>query len=608
MISLLIILQCIIGNHAMVEHLHHLKIGYEVRSVHQFKFGKGGSLEMKGFIVDPNEVEEGSNERNLLEFASPEGEVVDDDDDNDDAIDVITENGSDDGLVDGDVVKEETVGNMDADDSDQNEGGEQDGEETVEDDADEEDNEEEEEGEEEEAFALHIYHCTDKEIENLNKFNSMHKLCENIDDFECSYNLMVDDSNKMDEIDYTFNSLQTQWMTMIIISCSEKEMYDISSLSLMAKSKSARLDGYNEYLSLNQINYKYIFLWLAIGYLFLFFVYFLHLFRYRYFNISMQSLLIFYPFFQFILCVFSNLYWNFSSIHGVESEEYLVLCYVFDALCNGLLSLILLFICFGWKFMNNSIQPKSYKIKIEIFLICTFIVVASILQNYYSSMLLLTVISYVLCCRRMLKSYTNNVKLLQLQIEILMNHSALAESNNDAGYQGINSSPKKSPAEIKLHIFKVFQKGIIVFIAAKIIFYWISSLLLYEYPWINDIILNALTIGFTVFLFYNFRMSRSFKPYFYLIDSNVEEWDSAKHQQKAFTKNINYNLSFQCDTLIIANNIDYFKENGDDEYDSDEEEEERIVKNYSLSTPFTIDLNQNKHRDENNENTPLLIK
>lgn len=85
-------------------------------------------------------------------------------------------------------------------------------------------------------------------------------------------------------------------MTMIIISCSEKEMYDISSLSLMAKSKSARLDGYNEYLSLNQINYKYIFFWLAIGYLFLFFVYFLHLFRYRYFNISMQSLLIFYPF------------------------------------------------------------------------------------------------------------------------------------------------------------------------------------------------------------------------------------------------------------------------------------------------------------------------
>merc|ERR1719461_548494 len=188
-----------------------------------------------------------------------------------------------------------------------------------------------------------------------------------------------------------------------------------------------------------------------------------------------------------------------------------------------------------------------------------------------------------------------------------MNHSTLAVNNNngdDMGYQNMNgglvssSTPKKSPAEIKLSIFKVFQKGIIVFIAAKIIFYWISSLLLYEYPWINDIILNALTIGFTVFLFYNFRMSRSFKPYFYLIDGNVDEWDATKHQQKSFTKNINYNLSFQCDTLIIANNIDYFKENGDDEYDSDEEEEDRVVKKYSLSTPFTIDLNQNKQRDE----------
>ena len=566
----------------MVEHLHHLKIGYEVRSIHQFKFGKGGSLEMKGFIVDPNEVDPNevipeTNNKNLLE-SSPKAsdESVPDDE-------------SEDEVVDGEAEE-----------------GDVDGEKTDDD---------EEEEEDEEPFALHIYHCTDKEIENLNKFNSMHKLCENIDDFQCSYNLVVEEDTKMDEIEYSFNSLQKQWMTMIIISCSEKEMYDISGLSLMAKSKSAQLDGYNEYLSLNQINYKYIFLWLAIGYIFLFLIYGLHLFRYRYFNISMQSLLIFYPFFQFILCVFSNLYWNFSSIHGVESEEYLVLCYVFDALCNGLLSLILLFICFGWKFMNNSIQPKSYKIKIEIFLICTFIVVASILQNYYSSMLLLTVISYVLCCRRMLKSYTNNVKLLQLQIEILMNHSTLADHNNDndAAYHGMNghpaSSPKKSPAEIKLQIFKVFQKGIIVFIAAKIIFYWISSLLLYEYPWINDIILNALTIGFTVFLFYNFRMNRSFKPYFYLIDGNVEEWDSAKHQQKAFTKNINYNLSFQCDTLIIANNIDYFKESPEDECDSDDEEEEdRVVKTYSLSTPFTIDLNQNKQRDESNENTPLLIK
>merc|ERR1719242_2793306 len=136
----------------------------------------------------------------------------------------------------------------------------------------------------------------------------------------------------------------------------------------MAKSKSAQLDGYNEFLSLNQINYKYIFLWLAIGYLFLFFIYFLHLFRYRYFNISMQSVLIFYPFFQFVLCVFSNLYWNYSSIHGLESEEYLVLCYVFDALRNGLLSLILLFICFGWKFMNNSIRLNRTRLRSKYFL------------------------------------------------------------------------------------------------------------------------------------------------------------------------------------------------------------------------------------------------
>merc|ERR1719295_1222352 len=269
----------------MIEHLKHLKIGYEVRSIHQFKFGVGGSLQMSGYVIDPNsEVDDAEP----LTKATKEAVLGSQKEQED-----LGEN------AEAEIETDEGEGEGEKEEGEEVEGAEAEG-----------------EGESEVPFSLNIYHCTDKEIEDLNKFNSMHKLCENIDDFECSYNLMVDDSNKMDEIDYTFNSLQTQWMTMIIISCSEKEMYDISSLSLMAKSKSARLDGYNEYLSLNQINYKYIFLWLAIGYLFLFFVYFLHLFLYRYFNISMQSLLIFYPFFQFVLCVFSNLYWNYSSIHG----------------------------------------------------------------------------------------------------------------------------------------------------------------------------------------------------------------------------------------------------------------------------------------------------
>jgi len=248
-------------------------------------------------------------------------------------------------------------------------------------------------------------------------------------------------------------------------------------------------------------------------------------------------------------------------------------------------------------------------------LICGFIVLASILQNYFSSMLLLTVISYVLCCRRMLKSYTNNIKLLQLQIEILDTHQQQQQQQQGQQEQGQLQAPSPSPAATKLALFKLFQKGIIVFIAAKIIFYWVSSLLLYEYPWINDIILNALTIAFTLFLFYNFRMSRSFKPYFYLIDDNVEEWDSAKFEQRSFTKNINYNLSFQCDTLIVANNIDYFEEEEENEEDGDSEDEEqpaKLITNYSLSTPFTIDLNksqsQSKERQEHSENTPLLQK
>merc|ERR1712154_356035 len=83
--------------------------------------------------------------------------------------------------------------------------------------------------------------------------------------------------------------------------------------------------------------------------------------------------------------------------------------------------------------------------------ICTLVFVGTGLQNYYSSMLLLTVVSYVLCGRRMLKSYTNNVKLLQSQIAIL--------SNNQTA-----EIVKKSPAKIKLNILTKFQKAIVVYI------------------------------------------------------------------------------------------------------------------------------------------------
>merc|ERR1712154_131018 len=104
------------------------------------------------------------------------------------------------------------------------------------------------------------------------------------------------------------------------------------------------------------------------------------------------------------------------------------------------------------------------------------------------------------------------------------------------------------------------------------------------------------TTCFTAFLFWDFRMSRSFKPYFYLIDENVEEWTPTSGK----IKNINYNLSFECDLLIIENGIDYFVRFGD------EDEEEEVIRNYSLSTPFTIDLNINKKNHQTSESTPLL--
>merc|ERR1712228_1073842 len=116
------------------------------------------------------------------------------------------------------------------------------------------------EDDDEDESDIRLYHCTDKEIENLNKYNSMHKLCENIEDFQCSYNLLInDDTPNINDIFYSFHSLKKQWMTMIIINCNEKDMFDVTSLKLTPTTK--------EYLSLNELNYKYIFLWLSIIYI-----------------------------------------------------------------------------------------------------------------------------------------------------------------------------------------------------------------------------------------------------------------------------------------------------------------------------------------------------
>merc|ERR1712113_382007 len=138
------------------------------------------------------------------------------------------------------------------------------------------------------------------------------------------YDLLINDQNANEDVFYSFHSLKKQWMTMIIINCNEKHVYDVASVKIIAASKSTPTS--KEYLSLNELNYKYIFLWLAIIYISLFSMFFVHLVRYRFFNILMQCLLICYPFLQCILCIISHFYWNYSSFHGYPSNDYLVFC------------------------------------------------------------------------------------------------------------------------------------------------------------------------------------------------------------------------------------------------------------------------------------------
>jgi len=489
---------------AMKHSYNHLKVGYEVRSIHSFYFDKGGKLEMHGYVTEAD-----------------------------------IESTTNDSLAGVEVEQPQAT---------------------------------------EQSVDLGIYHCTDDEIKNLNQYNSMHKLCESMEHFQCSYSMRINDANVDDIISYSFTSLRKQWMTLVVISCSENRVYDIEKIDLVATSKTG-----GEYLSLNEVNYKRIYLWFCLLYLLIFALYAVHLFAYRRWNISMQLLLSLYPLIQVLLCFVSNWYWRLSSSVGVPSERLLNACYVVDAIANAYLALALLLICLGWKFMNNCMNATTgttpFRLKAEMTLIVAVIVCSSALENYYNSLLLFSVIGYILCCRLMMLSYTNNVKLLQSQIELLDMHDR-----------------EDCPAQIKLDIFVAVKRVIVCFAVLKIIFYWISSLLLMEYPWINDVVLNLSNQIFIVALFYILRMSRPFKPYFYLIDQQYEFTDVNTVKSN---KCVNYNLSFQCDFLVMENTIDFI----DDD----------VIINYTLCMPYTIDLysdntddSLHNHTSDDDEHTPLL--
>lgn len=159
----LILVFLFVCNNAMIDTFNHLKIGFEVHSVHQFKFDKGGYLEMHGDFSQPDKSEE------------------------------VT-------------TKEQVNDHKDKDDN-------------------------EDEDEEEDESAIRLYHCTDKEIENLNKYNSMHKLCENIEDFECSYNLLINEENSKQDIFYSFHSLKKQVFFSLLLPSLflQKQCYKILS-------------------------------------------------------------------------------------------------------------------------------------------------------------------------------------------------------------------------------------------------------------------------------------------------------------------------------------------------------------------------------------------
>ena len=147
-----------------------------------------------------------------------------------------------------------------------------------------------------------------------------------------------------------------------------------------------------------------------------------------------------------------------------------------------------MYISEGWGILRGSFE--SYYKLFEVYGIFLLVFVSDILTNYYTSLLILLVISYVLTLRRVLNGYTKMMRLLNTQHEILA-----SVDYNSAMFDNTH------PLNVKLSIYKSFQKCVILFIGCEVVYYWGSSFLI-ETPWINTILSNSIIFALTVYVGY----------------------------------------------------------------------------------------------------------
>jgi len=253
-----------------------------------------------------------------------------------------------------------------------------------------------------------------------------------------------------------------------------------------------------EYLSLNQVPYKPLFIVLGFIWLALIFVWISHWVQYRFFNFRLQAFLTLLPILQMGSCVLWEYYYRVCSETGHLPQMAIVWTVLgISSTATTIVFLALLYIAEGWGVLKKNLTQTRL-----VWSMCGSFWLASMLMNVYQSFVFVLVFFYLLILRNIFQAHSRSITLLRQQYDCIK--------------RVFPQHHLKSPIYEKILLYKNFQKVVVIFVAIDIIFRWWARNLLIATPWISTLLQHLMLIVLCGALGWTFRL-KPFYPHFFML-------------------------------------------------------------------------------------------
>jgi hypothetical protein len=288
-----------------------------------------------------------------------------------------------------------------------------------------------------------------------------------------------------------FTVTTSDWYYLYALNCNQSVLS--GSLSYIA------MNPNGEYLSMSEVPYKLMYIicfcvWLAATVFWT-----VSWWRYRFFNINLQRMMTLLPFSKALLAIPSEFYWRIASSTGQYPSNWLLYQEFAECLDRLLFFGVLILLARGYAITIETLRSQD-KRTIALYLIP--LVVTYVLYILNQGLWLFLLVTVYIFIFRYLFSHVmvNTYNLLrQFHILTLANIDALS-----------------TPLASKLHMFKLLQVALVMYISVDVVFHLWASIFLTSIPWVGDGMENIMSMLLFLVCAYAFGM-RPFNPYYYQI-------------------------------------------------------------------------------------------